>query len=251
MLRNEAIRKAAAVLLALALWQAAAMILRQALLVVSPLAVAERLFAMIREADFWASVAYSFSRITLGFLLAFACGALLAVLAGKIPWVETLLWPFLVTIQSVPVASFIIIALIWLTSARLSIFISFLMVFPILYTNLLAGLKATDTKLLEMAQIYRMPWRRRLLYLYLPQLKPFLLSACSMGLGLSWKAGVAAEVIGIPDGSIGEKLYEAKVYFNTADLFAWTVVIVLISVTFEKAFLRLLRRVYGRLERIS
>ena len=90
---------------------------------------------------------------------------------------------------------------------------------------------------------------QRLLYVYLPQIKPYLLSACSIGLGLSWKAGIAAEVIGIPDGSIGERLYEAKVYLSSADLFAWTVVVILISVLFEKLVMLLLKKSYQRLER--
>lgn len=95
-----------------------------------------------------------------------------------------------------------------------------------------------------------MPWRRRLLYIYLPQLQPFLLSACSVALGMSWKAGIAAEVIGIPSGSIGEQLYEAKVYLSTADLLSWTVVIVLVSVLFEKLFITLLKRAFAGLERL-
>jgi hypothetical protein len=115
------------------------------------------------------------------------------------------------------------------------------MVFPIIYANLLEGIKSTDAKLLEMARLFRVPLGRRLRYIYLPHLRPFVLSACGSALGLSWKAGVTAEIIGIPAGSIGERLYEAKVYLDTAGLFAWTVVIVVVSVAFEKLFIRLIR----------
>ena len=73
-------------------------------------------------------------------------------------------------------------------------------------------------------------------------------SACTVSLGISWKAGIAAEIIGIPAGSIGRMFYDAKVYFNTVDLFAWTVIVVVISVLFEKGFLALLKGVFGRLE---
>ena len=105
-----------------------------------------------------------------------------------------------------------------------------------------------DRELMEMAQVFRVPWMRRLGYIYLPHLKPFLFSACSVALGMSWKSGVAAEVIGVAAGSIGEKLYESKVYFLTSDLLAWTVVIVVISVLFEKAFLRLMKAAFDRWE---
>ena len=123
------------------------------------------------------------------------------------------------------------------------------MVLPIIYTNMLQGVKSTDGSLLEMAKLYRVGWLKKLKYIYLPQIKPYLLSACTISIGMSWKAGVAAEVIGIPDGSIGERLYEAKVYLSSADLFAWTVIVILISILFEKVFLYTLNRLYVRLEK--
>ena len=171
------------------------------------------------------------------------------LLAWRWPLAEVLLWPYVTFIKTTPVASFIILCLIWLDSANLSVFISFLMVLPIVYANMLEGIRQTDPKLLEMARLFRVSPGRRLFYIYLPQLRPYLMTACSVALGLSWKAGIAAEVIGIPDGSIGERLYEAKVYLNSADLFAWTVVIIAVSIVFEKLFLLLLRRGYARLWR--
>lgn len=145
-------------------------------------------------------------------------------------------------------ASFIIICLIWMSTRQLAVFISFLMVFPVIYSNTLQGIKSADGALLEMARVYRVPFSRRLGYIYAPQVKPFLLSGCSVALGMSWKSGVAAEVIGVVGGSIGERLYEAKVYFQMTDLLAWTVVIVVCSVGFEKLVLWLLRRCFAAWE---
>lgn len=244
------LQRAGAILFALALWQFAAMALNQNLLLVSPIKVIARLFTVWMEEGFFSTIWFSFRRIVGGFFLGFLLGLILGVLAGHFPLVETLLWPFVVTIKSVPVASFVIISLIWLSSSELSVFISFLMVFPVIYSNVVGGIKSTDRKLLEMAELYRLPFRKRLLYIHMPQLKPFLLSGCSVALGLSWKSGIAAEVIGIPNGSIGEMLYESKIYFNTADLFAWTVIIVLISLGFEKLFMKFLKTLYQRLERL-
>ena len=175
-------------------------------------------------------------------------GVLLAVAAGRLRVLEMLLWPYVTAIKSVPVASFIIICLIWLNTSQLAVFISFLMVFPVIYSNTLQGIRSADPALLEMARLYRVPFSRRLGYIYVPQVKPFLLSGCSVALGMSWKSGVAAEVIGVVGGSIGERLYESKVYFQTADLLAWTVVIVICSVGFEKLVLWLLRRCFAAWE---
>ena len=241
--------RAGAILFALAAWQTAAAFVGQSILLSGPVEVVKRMSGLVLEKGFWSTVAFSLARIVAGFFTAFIAGILLAVLAGRFSLVETGLWPFVVTIKSVPVASFIIISLVWLTSKQLSQFISFLMVFPVIYSNVLAGLKATDPKMLEMAKVFRLPFKRRFLFVQLPQIRPFLVSACSVALGLSWKSGIAAEVIGIPTGSIGERLYMAKIYFDTADLFAWTLVIVLASQLFEKLFLWGLKAAFARWEK--
>ena len=176
-------------------------------------------------------------------------GITLAALAGRFRWVETLLWPFLVTIKTVPVASFVVICLIWLSAENLSVFISFLIVLPVVYGNVLEGLKSEDKLMLEVGTVFKIPPLRKVLYIHLPQLKPFLMSACATALGMAWKAGVAAEIIGTPDGSIGKQLFYSKIYLDTDDLLCWTVIIVIISVLFEKLFMLGLRALYGRLER--
>lgn len=246
---KRTIEKAAAVIIALAVWQAGAMLLGESLLLVTPTDVVKRLFTLLTEQDFISTAGFSFLRIVSGFLMALITGAILSAIGGRFHIVEVMLKPFIVTIKSVPVASFIILCLIWLNSKSLSIFISFLMVLPIVYTNLLQGIKSTDPKMLEMAGIFRVGWLKRLKYIYLPQIKPYLVSSCSVAIGLAWKSGIAAEVIGIPDGSIGEKLYEAKVYLSTGDLFAWTVVIVILSIIFEKLFLKLIKLLFAGLEK--
>ena len=243
---NKKIQRALAVLFALCVWQAAAMLLGEPLLLASPVQVAGRLFSLILTEKFWSTVGYTTLRIVCGFLLGFGVGVVLAVLAGRYQGLETLLWPFVVTIKSIPVASFVILVLIWLSSRQLSVFIAFLMVFPVIYLNTLQGLKATDGRMLEMAKMYRLSFSRKLKYIYVPQLQPFLMSACSIALGLSWKSGVAAELIGRPDLSMGDMLYMAKVHMDTADVFAWTVVIILLSQLFEKLFLKLMKKGFER-----
>ena len=242
------LEKIVAVAAALAVWQAAAMLLGHDLLLVSPIKVIVRLGTIWREPGFLSAIGFTFFRIVIGFFAGFLAGTLLALLAGRFRIAEVLLWPYTITIKSVPVASIIILCLIFFSSSTLSIFISFLMVLPLIYQNVLQGVKSADAQMLEMAKVFSVQWHRRLFYIYLPSIKPFLLSACSVALGLSWKAGVAAEVIGVPDGSIGEMLYQSKIYLDTDDLFAWTVIIILASFLFEKLFLYLLRRLFTWME---
>lgn len=148
--------------------------------------------------------------------------------------------------KTVPVASFVILALIWTGSKNLSVFISFLVVYPMIHVNTRAGLISADRELLEMAEVFHISFIRRALYIYRTALYPYLKSACRTALGMGFKSGIAAEVIGVPDGSIGEGLYLAKIYLSTAELFAWTVVIILVSSLFEKGFLWILKKCAGK-----
>ena len=227
----------------LLVWQGAAMALRTlyphgALLLASPLSALERLFTLAGTAAFWQAVLASASHILGGFLLSCALAVVLAALSTRFSCVEELLAPTVAVIKTVPVASFIILALVWLESRRLPLFIAALMAFPVVYRNVLEGIRGTSRELLEMARVFRVPFSRRLRGVDLPQVLPYFRAAADTALGLSWKAGTAAEVIGLCSGTIGERLYTAKVYFQTADLFAWTAVIVLLSVLFEGLFLR-------------
>lgn len=224
------------------------MVVDTKILLVGPVEVAERMCTIWRVENFWSSIWFTFYHIVLGFLLGLAAGVLLAALSARSRLAETLLWPFMATIKSVPVASFIVICLIWLSARNVSVFISFLVVMPVVYGNMLSGIRSVDRGLLEMSEVFRMGAGRRLRYIYLPELKPFITSACGTALGMSWKAGVAAEIIGTPDGSIGKELYYAKIWLDTDDLLCWTVIIVLCSVLFEKLFMALVRGMYRRLE---
>ena len=225
-----------AVLLWLLVWQAASMALDSDILLVSPLRVIATLLALLPTARFWASLLGSMARILGGFFLAAALGTLLAALAARFKRVEEWLAPPVLAMKTVPVASFVILALIWFGSRNLSVFIALVMVFPVIYTNVLAGVRAADRELAEMARVFRIPLLRRI--------------RCALGLGLCWKAGVAAEVIGMPVPSVGERLQQAKVYLDTPELFAWTLVIVLISVGFEKLFMAALGALERRLTRL-
>lgn len=247
---KERIYRLISIALALVLWQLISMFVGMEMLLASPLTVIKRLFALLFEKDFLKTVSYSVLRITGGFLLAFAAGFVFAVLAANFRAVEILLHPYVVTIKAVPVASFIILCLIWFSYDQLTVLIAFLIAFPVIYSNLLQGLKNTDKQLLEMAELYRVSRRKKFLYIYLPGVKPYLLSACSIAVGMAWKAGVAAEVIGVVNHSIGEKLYTAKIYFQNADLLAWTVVIVLCSVLCEKLFHALIRIFFAGIEKL-
>lgn len=245
---KSALMKALAVAFWLGVWQLLSSLIGQEILIVSPVRAVRTLLSFLGDSSFYRAVAFTLSHILLGFLLGFCVGLPLAALSHRFRVVRILMEPLMHAVRATPVASFVILALVFVRSQRLSVFISFLMVLPVAYTSLLTGLDSASRELLEMARVFQVSRGRQLKEIYLSAAYPHLLSACELSLGMCWKAGVAAEVIGLPDGSIGEALYQAKIFFSTPELFAWTLAIILISLLLEKAVMRLLGGLKKRLE---
>lgn len=225
----------------IAVWQCFSLFIKNRILLVGPLETLKALWKLAFTLPFWRAIRFSFFKISLGFFLAFFAGLFTGALSHARPLLGEILSPPIRLMKSVPVASFVILALIWTGSGNLSVFISFLVVYPAIHINTCTGLGQTDTALLEMAQVFEVPLHRRILYIYRDALAPYLISACKTSLGMAFKSGIAAEVIGVPTGSIGEGLYQAKIYLSTAELFAWTVTIIFVSAVFEKLFLTALQ----------
>ena len=220
------------------------------LLLISPINTVLRLAELVQESFFWLSIAASLKRIMSGFLLALTVASVFAFLAAKMPLVHDFMSPLFNVIKSVPVASFIILALVWVKSNSMSTFCSFIMVLPIIYTSLHQGLVSVSKDLLEVGEVYGLSRWNIIKKIYIPSIVPYLISSCSVGLGLAWKSGVAAEVIGLPNSTIGMQLYNAKVTLEMTDLFAWTLVIVLLSFLLEKAFLLIIKLLDHRFQTI-
>ena len=247
---KKALAFAAAILFWLVIWQIAAMKLNSSIILVSPLDTVKRLCGLAAESVFWKSILFSAGRVLIGFALGLIAGTVLALVSAKVRLIRTLFSPLISAMKSIPVASFTILALIWIGSKNLSILVSFLICVPIVCANILEGIDSLDPKLSEMADIFKIPPWRRFVGVYLSQLLPFFRSASRLAIGLCWKSGVAAEVIGIPNGSFGEKLYKSKVYLETADLFAWTITVILLSWLCEKLFIMLVDLLQKRVERM-
>ncbi|MCL2858012.1 MAG: ABC transporter permease subunit [Oscillospiraceae bacterium] len=235
----------------LAVWQLAHMYVGRDFLLTSPARTLDRMLGLAGEAAFWRALSATGLRVISGFGLAMLSGAVLALVSAGRPWVKTLLGPMIGTVRATPVVSFILLAIMWMTSHTLPMFIAFLMVLPLAYSNLLSGLENLDRQLLEMTRLFKFPRRRVLRLIYIPSLMPYLTAACATGLGFAWKSAIAAEVIAHPALSVGRQIHRARIYFEVADLFAWTLTVIIISVLLEKVTLRLLRALTKRLLRLS
>jgi NitT/TauT family transport system permease protein len=215
------------------------------LLLVSPARAFSHLWARMAELSFWLSVGATLFRVVAGFLLALLAGTCLAAACVRSKVLDTLVSPLLGIVRATPVASIIILLILWLNADAMPLFVAFLMVLPVIWANVYEGIRAVDGDLLEMARLFKMPRRRAFSAIYLPSLAPYFVSASSSGLGIAWKSAIATEVISLPREAIGRQIYNARIYLETPELFAWTIAVVVLSLLLERLTTRLFRRIGG------
>lgn len=243
---KNVIIKVGAVLFWVLLWQILYLAVGQEILIVSPIATVKRLFELSLQEQFWITAFSSLVRIMGGYVLAVIIGFFLAFLTSFVPVLRALFHPVIIAARATPVASFIILALVWLSVGKVPAFIASLVAVPIVWENISEGIRRTDEKYLQMAKVYKIGKVNTFTKIYFPSVYPYLASGAVSALGLAWKAGIAAEVLSVPKNSIGLELYYSKIYIETLDLFAWTLAVIILSVALEKLLKYLLRRISSR-----
>ena len=230
----------------IALWWLIASLYGKSVVLPTPLDTVKALLALGKTGEFYLSVALSLLRILLGILIALVAGVLLALLTAKSAFARHLFSPLLTLFKATPVASFIFLLLLWVGRNYIPLLIAFMMALPIVWANLHEGLMQTDRRLVEMARVFGVPKKRVLWQIRIPSLAPYFLAASRSAISLAWKAGIAAEVLCTPDHSIGRAIFEGKLYLMTEEMFAWTAVVLLISILIERGVLALLGRTKGK-----
>lgn len=221
----------------LLIWQLASMAVGSDLLFPSPWRTLKSLIALLTSVNFYFSAGTTLLRVLGGFLLGVLSGTLLGVVSASFAGVAAFLSPLRHVLRSTPVTSFIVLVLLYLSNTLTSFFIPAVMVTPILWASVQAGIENTDKQLLEMAKVYRFSFCGSLKHIYFPAVLPQFLAASTTALGIAWKSGIAAEVIATPLFSIGKSIYECKIYLETPELFAWTAAVILLSIGMEKLIL--------------
>lgn len=237
----------ASILFWVLVWAIASAKVGNEFLLPDPILTAKRLFELAAEKEFWISASSSLLRILIGIIIAVFFGTFGAVLSSALSAADSLFSPLLTVIKATPIASFICLAYLWIKPSTLPIFITALIVLPIVWSNVASGIRSVNKDLLEVAKIYRFSPSKKLLRIYIPSVLPYFLAACRSSLGMAWKAGIAAEVIAPTEKAIGTEIYFAKAYFETADLFAWTLTVIILSILIEKLLILGLSKLAGRL----
>ncbi len=214
----------------------------------APSTVFKELLLLIPDKSFWLITCTSLLRILWGILVSLILGTLLSYLTYSSRLLNLLLSPAISAVKATPVASFIILALLWLDRNILPVFITALIVIPIVWANVSQGIRSVDTGLIEVASIYRFSVGKKITRLYIPSIAPYFMASCRSALGMAWKAGIAAEILATPENSIGTELYYSKTYLETPTLFAWTLVVVLLSILIEKLFMYGLEKIAFKMQ---
>ncbi len=225
----------------LAVWVLVAGLVAQPLILPGPGTVAVALLRLVCDAATWAILVGSGARILGGLALAAVCGGVLAGASVRSRTFARLVAPALSFVKATPVACVVVLLLIWLGSARVSVAAVFLMALPGVYFSLVEGLTQADRPLEQMFRLHGVRgWRLFCAHTW-REVLPFVLSCARAVIGMSWKAGVAAELIGMAAGTVGERIYQAKLLIETADLLAWTVLVVAASWACERVLVWFLR----------
>lgn len=218
----------------LGVWQFLSYKVNKQIILPSPIDIIKRIGELSGEKAFRDTVISSVGRIYSGLLLGVAAGLVLGVLSALSVIIRELVTPIMHVVKATPVASFIILALIWLKGENVPAFAAFLMVLPIICESTYTGITLTDSKHIEVARVFGFSKFKTLRSVYIPSLLPYFTASLKTSMGLAWKAGIAAEVLCTPRNSIGRNIYEAKIYIETVDVFAWTAVVIIMSFIIEK-----------------
>lgn len=247
----RALTRCAPVAFWLVVWQAESMLDSSGILLCGPLDALLALCRLSSTQTFWSSIWFSTLRIVAGVLLGYIIAGVLAAASWHASTMRILLQPALLAIKSTPVACVVVILLIWIGAANVSVITVLLLVVPAIYFALCAGLDNMDAGQRDLFEIFGARGRRRFFALIWPAILPYLEAASSTVLGMSWKAGIAAELIGVPAGSLGERIYQAKLLLETPDLFAWTFCVICLSWLFEHGAMALLRGTWPRAAKLA
>ena len=239
---TSGIRTLLAILFWIAVWQIASMAVGKDLILPGPVSVIKALWSLVRQGSFWTSILMTVLRIMLGYAAGVALGCLLAFGCCRSRILDSLFSPIIRMVRATPVASFIILAMLWMSKGGVPVLMSALIVAPVVWGNLTEAHSSRDPALDEMAAAYRLGKWKHFRFILVPQLMPSLRAACLTGLGFAWKSGIAAEVLSQPKLAIGSNIYYSKVYLETPELFAWTASVIALSFALEILVRKLIAR---------
>lgn len=227
----------------LLVWEITARLVNIRYIIPSLCDIATSLVNLAATTEFWISILMSLLRIVLGFSAGVILAIMLASLAKVSEIALAIIQPMMTVIRSTPVASFIMVLWLLVGGGSIPVLIAVLMVLPVVWQSAYDGLCSPNLELNEMADVFRFSGIKRLKYIVIPSTLKYVLPSIVNASGLAWKAGIAAEIITYTADSIGREIANAKNYLEGAQMFAWTIAVVLLSLLIESGIKALSRKV--------
>lgn len=197
------------------------------------------LLRLVYSPGFLVSIGTTCLRACVGLLLSLAAASITAFLLNRSEAIRFLFMPWLSLLRSVPVISFILLALIFLNPEMIPLLIAFLTMYPLLTENLLKGLMNRRDSWKMLARQFHLNAWNRLFQINYPQLKPYLFSGLASAVGFGWRAIIMGEVLSQCVDGIGKRMKEAQVFIDVPELIAWTLVAIVLSWLTDKLISRL------------
>ncbi|RVU55535.1 ABC transporter permease [Anaerosphaera multitolerans] len=239
---KDNVKKFLTVLFWILIWQVVSLFTEE-ILFVSPFKVLPKIFENLGDLNFYQNLLSTVLKVSWGFILGLIAALFLGGLSYRFKVFQELISPLILFLKSVPVVSFIMLAWLFLSPQGIPVLISFIIVVPIVYLNFYEGLSRVDKSYLNMAEVFNVGLWKKVEYIYLPSVRGYLLSAVELSIGMAWKSGLAAEVITFPEFGLGALIYNSKLYLDTVNLFAYTIMAVVSCYILEKGVLYIIRRI--------
>lgn len=221
------------IIFVLSIWEVSALIINDEFFMPDVLKTAESLVNILVSGTFLKVIFTAFYRVGSGLILGILFGILLAALCHKFDLLNTIVSPIISIMKATPVACIIVLLWIRMNYTEIAVFVVVLMILPIVWQNVYDGFKSIDESLIEVTSVFELTRLQRFRILIIPSILSYLLPAIITSVGLAWKAEIAAEIM--TNSNIGRLIYDFKtVSYDTASIFAWTVIIVSLSIVFEK-----------------
>lgn len=175
----------------------------------------------------------TFYRFFFGFFISSIIGITLGLIAGCFKTMRVFLRPIISILLSMPPIVWIVMALFWFGFGDVStLFTTILVTTPLTFANTLLGVVSISKESAEVFKAYKLGFLKKLKFLYVPHLLPYILSSLSLAVAVAVKITIMAELLGSNSG-IGAKIADARVMLDSVDTMAFVLIILLFSAFIE------------------
>lgn len=244
--RQDILISTFSVIVIVLVWALVAKAIDLPVIVPGPIEVLKSMIELFKLKTFFNDIILTVLRALESFVIIVIVGSIFGIIAGNFKVVEMIIKPLVTLFKAIPVMSIILIAFLWFKTGQIPVFSAFLMAFPVMYVQTLEGMKHRSIELEQMCKVYEVEGKKKLVNVTIPEMMPALITGAKQSLSMIWKVVIAAEVLTLPNYGIGKSLHIAQIQLETAGVFAWTVVAIVLTYFGDLLFAIILKNISKR-----